>query len=234
MTTYLPHLQFLSISSSDSMQFTKHRVSDNHKPKTKLRARQMIRIPPHTGSSVNALLPAPYCGAGSCQDHRYQSIHSCRAVFPRPGNKKKTGAKQLNGESPNNNLSIYEGKLRRKPRMDSIYYRLSTRLSAPRTRQRSSLILGGGGPSSSLPSIARRRCVFWLSRSSKRCEQMRSIRDETASAEARYSSMSCTPAANASSVGTRPDVMRDNRADTADGVIGGRVEVEGDESSSDD
>lgn len=107
--------------------------------------------------------------------------------------------------------------------MDSIFYRLSTRLSAPRMRPRSSLILGGGGCSSSSPSIARRRCVFCASRSSSRCEQMRNIRDETVSAEARYSSMSCTPAAKASSVGASPEVMRDNWAETADGVIGGRV-----------
>lgn len=106
------------------------------------------------------------------------------------------------------------GNIRRRnlleKRMNSIFYRLSTRLRAPRMRPKSSLILVGGGCSSSLPSIARRRCVFCASRSSSRCAQMRNIRDETVSAEARYSSMSCTPAAKASSVGASPDVMRDN------------------------
>jgi hypothetical protein len=55
---------------------------------------------------------------------------------------------------------------------------------------------------------------------------MRSIRDETVSAEERYSSMSWTPAANASRVGARFAVMRDSSAETADGGIG-RVDVEG-------
>lgn len=62
---------------------------------------------------------------------------------------------------------------------------------------------------------------------------MRSIRDETLSAEARYSSISCTPAAKASSVGARPAVMRDSWDETADGVMGGRVEDEVEDSSSD-
>lgn len=131
-----------------------------------------------------------------------------------PLRKQKRGRKEERegkAELPGN--KIIESIRRRnseEKRMDGIFYRLSTRLSAPRMRPRSSLILVGGGYSSSLPSIARRRCVFCASRSSSRCEQMRNIRDETVSAEARYSSMSCTPAAKASSVGASPDVMRDN------------------------
>lgn len=134
-----------------------------------------------------------------------QFIHS---EFPQES---EEGRKEHECQSPKNKLlRIYVGGTSQGKRRDSIFYRLSTRLSAPRMRPRSSLILGGGGCSSSLPSIARRRCVFCASRSSSRCEQMRNIRDETVSAEARYNSMSCTPAAKASRVGASPEVMRDN------------------------
>lgn len=140
-----------------------------------------------------------------------RSSLSINSFMVNPRRKQKREERKTNGETPENRLlRIYVGGTSREKRMDSIFYRLSTRLSAPRMRPRSSLILVGGGCSSSLPSIARRRCVFCASRSSSRCAQMRNIRDETVSAEARYSSMSCTPAAKASSVGASPDVMRDN------------------------
>lgn len=104
-------------------------------------------------------------------------------------------------------------------------YRLSTRLSAPRIRPRSSRVrdldtlVALSSPSS--PSIASRCCVFTASRSSRRWAHMRSIREETASAVERYTSMSWTPAAKASSVGARPVVIRERRAETAEGGIGG-------------
>jgi hypothetical protein len=75
--------------------------------------------------------------------------------------------------------------------------------------------------------------VLYASRSSSRCEQMRSTREETMSADARYNSMSCTPAANASSVGARPAVMLDSLDETVDGVVGGRIEDELEDSPSD-
>ena len=68
------------------------------------------------------------------------------------------------------------------------------------------------------------RCrVFSASRSSNRSAQMRSIRDETASALELYSSMSWIPAAKASSVGARPVVIWERRLETVDGDRGGWI-----------
>ena len=104
-------------------------------------------------------------------------------------------------------------------------YRLSTRLSAPSIRPRSSRARGrvtlGARCPLSFPSMARRCCVFNASRSSRRWAQMRSIREDTASAVERYSSMSWIPAAKVSSVGARPVVIRERRAETAEGGMGG-------------
>lgn len=63
--------------------------------------------------------------------------------------------------------------------------------------------------------------MLCASRSSRRCAQTRSIREDTVSDVARYNSMSCMPAAKVSSVGARPVVIRDSRDETAEGVKGG-------------
>ena len=104
-------------------------------------------------------------------------------------------------------------------------YRLSTRLSAPSIRPRSSRgrerdTLGARCPLSS-PSMASRCCVFKASRSSRSWAQLRNIRDDTTSAVERYSSISWIPAAKVSSVGARLVVIRERRAETVDGGMGG-------------
>lgn len=63
---------------------------------------------------------------------------------------------------------------------------------------------------------------------------MRRIREETVSAVDRYSSTSCIPAAKASRLGASPDVIRERRAETAEGGKGGRVIGEEDGASSND
>lgn len=109
---------------------------------------------------------------------------------------------------------------------DGQNHRRSTRLRAPRITPRSSLGLPCRRltrlPSDSPPSIASRLIEILASRSSSRSAHIRSTRVETASDMERYSSMSCTPAANESRVGAKPDATRDRRADTTDGGIGCR------------
>lgn len=61
------------------------------------------------------------------------------------------------------------------------------------------------------------------SRSSRRCAQVRRIRDETASAVVLYISISWMPAAKVSSVGASPVVMRERRQEMAEGAMGGWV-----------
>lgn len=80
--------------------------------------------------------------------------------------------------------------------------------------------------SSSVPSIASLRIAFRASRSSNRSEQIRSTREDTVSAIARYRSMSWSPVAKVSKVGARLPVIRESRDDTVEGNIGGTEVVD--------
>lgn len=102
---------------------------------------------------------------------------------------------------------------------------LSARLNAPRITLISSFGISGRSCSfsSSVPSIASLRIAFRASRSSNRSEQIRSTREDTVSAIARYRSMSWRPVAKVSKVGARLLVIRERRADTVEGGIGGKV-----------